>query len=241
MILKLNTAKEPRQYTCGRLSLDWRRNAVAAIVFVLIPLCGKGYFASRINRYTNSTSSFQLIRLVISRSICPNPGPNKISVSTKPGKRNRCCQSDPLHNIKIAHLNIRSLKNREHYILAKEAVRANKRDIITFSEIWLDSTVSDKEVEFPGFHLHRLDRNVQTSGGVCIFTKQSFKLECLHELSYIAASGLHILWVKIQFRNSRSFLVCTVYKPPDTSTLCFDTDLSETLVQTSFHFGGLKL
>ena len=25
--------------------------------------------------------------------------------------------------------------------------------------------------------------------------------------------------------------MCTVYKPPDTSTLCFDTDLSETLVQ----------
>ena len=25
--------------------------------------------------------------------------------------------------------------------------------------------------------------------------------------------------------------MCTVYKPPDTSTLCFDTDLSETLVK----------
>ena len=117
-------------------------------------LRGKGYFASHINRYTNSTSSFQLIRLVINRSICPNPGPDKTSVSTKPGKLSRRCQSDPLHNIKIAHLNIRSLKNREHYILAKEAVRANKIDIFTLSETWLDSTVSDIEVEFPGFHLH---------------------------------------------------------------------------------------
>ena len=194
-------------------------------------LRGKGYFASRINRYTNSTSSFQLVRLVISGSICPNPGPNKTSVSTKSDKRNRRCQSDPLHNIKIAHLNIRSLKNREHYILAKEAVRANKLDIFTVSETWLDSTVSDIEVGFPGFHFHRLDRNIQTGGGVCIFTKQGFKVERLHELSYIAASGLHMLWVKIQIRNWRSFLVCTVYKPPDTSTLCFDTDFSETLVK----------
>ena len=168
--------------------------------------------------------------------ICPSPGPNKTSVSTESDKRNRRCQSDPLHNIKIAHLNctsdcIRSLKNREHYILAKEAVRANKLDIFTVSETWLDSTVSDIEVEFPGFHFHRLDRNIQTGGGVCIFTKQGFKVERLHELSYIAASGLHMLWVKIQIRNWRSFLVCTVYKPPDTSTLCFDTDLSETLVK----------
>ena len=145
----------------------------------------------------------------------PNPGPNKTSVSTKFDKRNRRCQSHPLHNIKIAHLNIRSLKNREHYILA---VRANKLDIFAVSETWLDSTVSDIEVEFPGFHFHRLDRNIQTGG-------------YLHELSYIAASGLHMLWVKIQIRNSRCFLVCTVYKPPDTNTSCFDPDLSETLFQ----------
>ena len=56
-------------------------------------------------------------------------------------------------------------------------------------------------------------------------------MERLHELSYIAASGLHMLWVKIQIRNWRSFLVCKVFKPPDTSILCFDTDLSETLVK----------
>lgn len=109
-------------------------------------LRGKGYFASRINRYTNSASSFQLVRLVISGSICPNPGPVKTSASTKPDKQNRCrFQSNPLQNINIAHLNIRSLKNNEHYILAKEAVCANKiviKIFFTVSETWLDSTVS---------------------------------------------------------------------------------------------------
>ena len=50
-------------------------------------LRGKGYFASCINRYTNSSQlSFQLVRLVISGSICPNPGPDKTFVSTKPDK-----------------------------------------------------------------------------------------------------------------------------------------------------------
>lgn len=152
-------------------------------------LRGKGYFASRINRYTNSASSFQLVRLVISGSICPNPGPVKTSASTKPDKQNRCrFQSNPLQNINIAHLNIRSLKNNEHYILAKEAVCANKiviKIFFTVSETWLDSTVSDIEVEFPSCHLHRLNGNIQIGGGVCIFTKQGFK-----------ASGLHMLWVK---------------------------------------------
>ena len=56
-------------------------------------------------------------------------------------------------------------------------------------------------------------------------------VERLQELFYIAASGLHMLWVKIQIRNSRSLIVCTVYKPPDTSIVCLDTDLSDTLVQ----------
>ena len=97
--------------TSGRLSLDWRRNAVTAIVVAFA-------FAAKAILPLVST-----VRLVISGSTCPNPGPDKTSVSTKPDKRSRRCQSDPSHNIKIAHLNIRSLKNHDHYILAKEAVR----------------------------------------------------------------------------------------------------------------------
>jgi hypothetical protein len=197
-----------------------------------VRLRGKGYFASRINRYTNSTSCFQLVRLVTCGSICPNPGPDSTSTSTNAINLGRHKQrSQPkLCNIKIAHLNIRSLKNREHSTLAKEIVLANKLDIFTVSETWLDGTVSDLEVEFTGFNIYRLDRETKVGGGVCVFAKQDFKVECIHDLSAIAESGLHILWLKIQIRNLKSFLICTVYRPPNTSINCLDNELSNSLI-----------
>ena len=66
------------------------------------------------------------------------------------------CNRDPCHklsNINIAHLNIRSLKNREHYALAKDIFVKNKLYVFTVSETWLDSTVSEVEVEIPGFKI----------------------------------------------------------------------------------------
>ena len=53
-------------------------------------------------------------------------------------------------NLRVAHLNIRSIKNREHYILAKELVFENKFDIFAISESWLDNTVKDADVQISG-------------------------------------------------------------------------------------------
>ena len=89
------------------------------------------------------------------------------------------CNLGPCHklsNINIAHLNIRSLKNREHYTLAKDIFVKNKLYVFTVSETWLDSTVSDVEVEIPGFKIHRLDRETKTGGGICTLLRKSLKL-----------------------------------------------------------------
>ena len=74
-----------------------------------------------------------------------------------------------------------------------------------------------------------LNNNYSYSGGVCAYVNQNLKCEAMKELSYIAESGLHQLWLKIQFGNFRSFVICTTYRPTDTSLCCFDTDLSGTL------------
>jgi hypothetical protein len=41
-----------------------------------VKIYGKGFFSARIKRYPNATSSFQLMRLMVSGYISPNPGPN---------------------------------------------------------------------------------------------------------------------------------------------------------------------
>ncbi|CAH3117207.1 unnamed protein product, partial [Porites lobata] len=44
---------------------------------------GKGYFASRVNYYSNSDSSFHQIRLIVNGDISENPGPENCAVCLK--------------------------------------------------------------------------------------------------------------------------------------------------------------
>ena len=158
-----------------------RANGATTIEFKL-PKRDK-YFKSKTSYYPNSASTFSIQRLLLSGDIELNPGmpTNDCNKSSRPRGRR-----ETTGNIKIAHLNIRSLKNREHLILAKETVISNKIDIFTISESWLDSSVSDAEVEFPGHILHRLDRVNKHGGGVCAFVRQEYRAERLSDISYIS-------------------------------------------------------
>ena len=182
----------------------------------------KKYFAARINYYPNSSSGFQQSRLILlSGDIEENSGMvNEKRANTTHGKV----------NIKVGHLNIRSLKNREHYILIRELVIEKDFDIFTISETWLNKTVTDVEVEIPGYMIYRLDRDKKLGGGVCAFVKEGYKTERLNELSSISESGLHQMWLKIQIGNRKSFIVCTVYRQPDAALNCFEDDFGETVI-----------
>ena len=78
------------------------------------------------------------------------------------------------------------------------------------SESWLNSTVSNAEVEIEGYKLSRLDRTTKSGGGVCVYTRISLKVNILTELTEISPSGFHQLWMQIQFRNLKPILLCTV-------------------------------
>ena len=87
-----------------------------------------------------ATSSFQLMRLMVSGDISPNPGPNTSPEEARRSETRRKCLDS---NIKIAHLNIRSIKNRNSFLLVKEALMKHKFDILTISETWLDNYITD--------------------------------------------------------------------------------------------------
>ena len=174
--------------------------------------------------YSNSTSTFRPILQLI-HDIELNPGPNK-NYSTYGLRTTKC-------NVRIAHLNARSLKCREHYVLVKETILANKFDVFTVSETWLDNSVTDFEIEVPGYDLYRVDRENKKGGGVCAYVLKNYKTEVLSEISLISPSGLHQLWLKIQVRNLKSIMVCTVYRPPDVSLSCFDSDLTTSYISAS--------
>ena len=180
----------------------------------------RAFSKTRIAYYPNSLATYSLMRIALSGDVEPNPGMS-INTGTKAkgnGGRRPC--------IKIAHLNVCSIKNREHYFLARDLVTKYRLDIFTVSESWLDYSISDLEVEFPGFTLHRLDRDYKTGGGVCAFVNNSFKCARLEKLSYISDSGFHQLWLKIQVQSFKSLIICTAYRTDDVPLSCFENDLS---------------
>ena len=142
---------------------------------------------------------------------------------------------NPKFEIKLSHLNIRSLKNRDHITQLRLLVQQIKHEIITISETWLNSTVSNADNELEGYKMLRLDRLGKAGGGVCMYYRNDLKVSHLKKLSSISSLGFHQLWVKIQHRKLRSIIVCVAYRPPNCPVTCFRDNLASNYLQALTH------
>ena len=133
--------------------------------------------------------------------------------------------------LKLAHLNIRSLRNIAHFLQLKEFTKINKIDVLTVSETWLNTTVTNKEVEIEGYKLHRLDRLHKKGGGICTYVRKGIKSTVIKDLTQISDTNFHQLWITLQYKKSKSLLVCTSYRPPDCSTDCFENFFKPSYIQ----------
>ncbi|CAB4045042.1 Hypothetical predicted protein, partial [Paramuricea clavata] len=129
--------------------------------------------------------------------------------------------------LKLAHLNVRSLKNRDNLIQLRELNGEHQYDILTISESWLNSTVKKSEVEIEGYRLLRLDRLGKRGGGVCVFTRNSLKTKIIKDISVISSMGFHQLWILIQHKKMKSIVLCVAYRPPDCPVSCFVDDFMD--------------
>ena len=134
-------------------------------------------------------------------------------------------------SLEIIHLNIQSLRNRAHLTELKELVNTRKSDIVTISETWLNTTITSAEVKIEGYKLFRMDRLHKQGGGVCAYVRKELKATVLKELSYISERNFHQLWIKVQCKKSKSFLVCATYRPEDAPLNSFEDLLKPSYIQ----------
>ena len=183
----------------------------------------------------NGTASFNpsLLENNLSGDIHPHPGPNSTSNSSSTSTNtNISFPCNTKSNIRIAHLNIRSLKSREHFTLLKDSVVSNNFDIFTISETWLDSSVNNESIHIPGYTLYRQDRGPhKPGGGLCVYIKKNYKVSSLENVSSVSDNNFQQLWLKVQSRCYKSFVICTVYRPPSTP-LNFIDDLANSLIES---------
>lgn len=186
------------------------------------------FLKSRVAYSANCTASVNPMDVVIVRSgdVHPLPGPNRQTNSAM-----LTIPTELKSNIKAAHLNVRSLKSRVHFCLVKETILQNKFDIHAISETWTDLTVSGASLEISGYQFSRQDRGShKNGGGLYIYAKLNLKITVLDDLSLACEDGFKQLWLRVQCRSHKSFLVCnTLSTSTDTPTSCFE-NLAESFV-----------
>ena len=88
--------------------------------------------------------------------------------------------------LKIVHLNIRSLRSPSHLTELRDWAAANKTDVITISETWLNTPVTNSEVSIDGYKLYRQDRLRKRGGGVCAYIRKDITVTVLKDISHLS-------------------------------------------------------
>ena len=140
-------------------------------------------------------------------------------------------QTNVPHKLKIAHLNIRSLRNTSHLLETKELVKSHRIDVLTMSETWLNSTVTNGEIAIDDYKIFRQDRLHKKGGGVCAFVKKVLKVTIINELTYTSESNFQQLWMKLQNKKMKTIIICVTYRPPDCPLNCIQDDFRQNYVR----------
>ena len=171
--------------------------------------------------------------ILLCGDIHPQPGP-LISNSNKREERTvRHFKSTRLKTYAtVAHLNVRSMVSRENFHLITQTISSNDYDIFTISETWLDLSTSDNDIQIPGYILFRQDRGMhKTGGGIVVYVKDIYKASVVTEFSAVSDCNFQQLWLKVQCKKLKSFLLCTVYRPPN-SPISFLEDLEKAFLDS---------
>ena len=141
-----------------------------------------------------------LLLLLLSGDVELNPGPS-VPVSVK------------MKNLKIIHLNTRSLLC--HFDEIQSLVLSHHPDIFAVTESWLNPSVSDTEVCFPGFRLFRCDRS-RSGGGIAVYVADHLSCCSLPHPTGTPSDDVEYLWLSISSFGSSStcFVLGCIYRPP---------------------------
>lgn len=121
----------------------------------------------------------------------------------------------------ISNLNVR------HIIPKIDEIRVllshdNGPDILGMCETFLRKNNPDSQIsvcDFDFFRKDRTDTQDKTGGGLILYFKKSLNIKRRVDLEI---SNIETLWVEVAMPNSKSFLLCTVYRPPSAHTEWID-------------------
>ena len=116
-------------------------------------------------------------------------------------------------NLSIAHLNIRSLRNKVDEV--RLLLRVCKFDILAITETHLDKGISNRQLQVDNYKIVRRDRHSDSIGGGCLVYIANHI--CSMRMNSFESADIEGIWLKILV-NSTAFVVGTIYRPPSDLT-----------------------
>src|SRR5215813_5336967 len=131
----------------------------------------------------------------------------------------------PNQNLTIAHLNVRSIKNKIDYIANSNL---NLFDIMIFTESFLKEDFPDSLLNIDGFNFIRKDRDgAKPGGGIIFYYKSDISVSVLEDKNLCEAESLRVE-IFNKKRNS-SIIISSIYRPPNGNTRLFTDSLINTI------------
>jgi len=128
----------------------------------------------------------------------------------------------------IFQLNIRSLKNREHFneLMHFLTEVEHEFDIIAITETWVNYIADIDFLQIPGYSSEFYMREGKTGGGVALYIRNCFN----YKTKQITIDQSESLWVEMHLeKKSRPILVGVIYRPPNLDVIEFSESLHRTL------------
>lgn len=109
--------------------------------------------------------------------------------------------------LKVIHLNIRSLTSKIY--LLRAWVTLYRPSIITISDTWLHSKITDEEID--NSVLYEADRPTR-GGGVAIHLALNLVSECV--VPNVEPVNFECLFINIIFHKNKHLTIGNIYRPP---------------------------
>ena len=118
-------------------------------------------------------------------------------------------QSFPAKDLRVAHLNVCSLRNKMDELRCLQLLC--KFDMTAITETHLGKTVPDSALDIKGMNLLRLDRKGRKGGGCALYFAEHLQATQRKDLHFDSLEGF---WLHIKFPSSTA-LFAVMYRPPD--------------------------
>ena len=149
-------------------------------------------------------------------SPCTNINNMRISTSAKILSKAMKTSKHPRKVLKIAHVNICSLRNKvneKNNLLGTDDIH-----ILTISETHLDNTFGDTVVVIQGRNIYRKDR-FASGGCVAVYIQNHIPVKLREDLML---NTVEVIWLQVHLSHLKPIIVGSCYRPLSANSWCLD-------------------